>query len=249
MFTNQTLEKLQSLKFTGMCKAFEEQLEMPDVQELSFEERFCILIDREVIERENRKLKRRLANAKLKINASIEEIDFKSSRGLDKSVILSLASCEWIRRHQNIIITGPTGVGKSYLANALAQKACREGFQALHQRLSLLLSELAISRGDGRYGKMLDKITKADVLIIDDWGLQTLSDFNRRDFLEIIEDRYNTRSTIITTQFPVDQWHDIIGDPTIADAICDRLVHNAHKIHMKGGSMRKKMNSIHKTTE
>jgi len=247
MYINQTLEKLQTMKLSGMVKAFEEQLAMPQIKELSFEERLNLLADREMIERENRRLKYRLVFARLKMNAVIEDLDFKIPRGIDKSVILSLANCEWVRQHQNIIITGPTGVGKSYLANALAQKACREGFQALYQRLSLLLSELAMAKGDGRYAKILDRLSKSHVLILDDWGLQPLTESQRRDVLEIVEDRYNTRSTIITTQFPIEKWHELIGDATIADAILDRLVHNAHKIQMKGSSMRKKLNSLDKT--
>ncbi|MFC1478672.1 IS21-like element helper ATPase IstB [Candidatus Margulisiibacteriota bacterium] len=247
MFINQTIEKLRTLKMTGMIVALEEQLNMSDINSLSFEERLNLLVDREVCERANRQLKRRLTQAKLKQNAVIEDIDFRNQRGLDKSVILTLSQCEWIRRHQNIIITGPTGVGKTFLAHALAQKACREGFKAVYYRLSRLLSELAIAKGDGRYAKLLQTIAKMDVLIIDDFGLSVLPDNQRRDFLEIMEDRYNTRSTIVTTQFPVDQWHELIGDPTIADAILDRLVHNAHKIEMKGGSMRKRLNSVVKS--
>jgi len=246
MLINQTLEKMNKLKWHGMSKIFEEHLHIPDIKELSFEERIGLMIDREITERENRRLTQRLNQAKLKINACIEDLDFKSGRGVNKSAILSLSNCDWVNRHQNIIITGPTGCGKTYLACALAQKACREGFYALYLRLDRLFQEMAIGRGDGRYLKLLEKFAKIDVLILDDWGLSILSDTQRKDLLEIIEDRYNVKSTIVTTQFPVDKWHEIISDPTIADAILDRLVHNSHKIEMKGGSMRKKLNSLPK---
>ena len=244
MLINQTREKLEKLKFTGMLKAFEEQLSLPEVKGLSFEQRLGLMIDREIIERENRRLKRRLRQAKLRDNASIEDIDFRSSRGLDKSVILSLAQCEWIRNHQNVIITGPTGVGKTYLACALAHKSCREGYAALYSRLPRLFEELAVSRGDGRYEKILNKIAKTDVLVLDDWGLSVLKESQRKDFLELVEERYGLRSTIIVAQLPITKWHELINDQTIADAILDRLVHNAHKIQMKGGSMRKKLTKV-----
>lgn len=239
MSQNQTIEKLQRLKFSGMGKAFEEQLQMPQVKELSFEERFGFLVDRELIERENKKLTNRLRKAQLKENACIEDIDFKSSRGIEKSGILSLSDCEWIRRKQNLIISGSTGVGKTYLACALAQKACREGFSASYYRTSRLFEEFAISKGDGRYIKILEKIAKSDVLVLDDFGISVLEKNEREALLEIVEDRYKSRATIIATQVPIEKWHEIIQDPTIADAILDRLVHNSHKIKIKGNSMRK----------
>lgn len=243
MSQNQTIEKLQRLKFKGMGKAFEEQLQMPQVKELSFEERFSFLVDRELTERENRKLTNRLRKAQLKENACIEDIDFKSSRGIEKSGILSLSDCEWIRRKQNIIISGSTGVGKTYLACALAQKACREGLSASYYRISRLFEELAISKGDGRYIKILEKIAKSDVLVLDDFGISVLDKNEREALLEIVEDRYKIRSTIIASQTPIEKWHEVIQDPTIADAILDRLVHNSHKIKMKGNSMRKEQNN------
>lgn len=242
MSQNQTIEKLQRLKFKGMGKAFEEQLQMPQVKELSFEERFSFLVDRELTERENRKLTNRLRKAQLKENACIEDIDFKSSRGIEKSGILSLSDCEWIKRKQNIIISGATGVGKTYLACALAQKACREGFSASYYRISRLFEELAISKGDGRYIKILEKIAKSDVLVLDDFGISVLDKNEREALLEIVEDRYKIRSTIIASQTPIEKWHEIIQDLTIADAILDRLVHNSHKIKIKGNSMRKEQN-------
>jgi len=244
LLINQTREKLEQLKFTGMLKAFEEQLSLPEAAELSFEQRLGLLIDREMIERENRRLERRLRQAKFRENASVEDIDFRSPRGLDKSVILSLAQCEWIKHHQNVIITGPTGVGKTFLACALAQKACREGHTALYRRLPRLLEELATSKGDGSYEKILMNAAKMDVLILDDWGLAVLTESQRKDLLELIEERYGLRSTIIATQLPVSKWHEVINDQTIADAILDRLVHNAHTIHMKGESMRKKISKV-----
>lgn len=242
MLTNQTIEKLQRLKFSGMEKAFEEQLQMPQVKELSFEERFGFLVDRELTERENRKLTNRLRKAQLKENACIENIDFKNTRGIEKSIILSLSDCEWARRKQNIIISGPTGVGKTYISCALAQKACREGLTAVYYRISRLFEELEISKGDGRYIKTLEKVSKSDVLVLDDFGISVLEQNEREHLLEIIEDRYNIRSTIIATQVPIEKWHEVIHDLTIADAILDRLVHNAHKIEMQGSSMRKKKN-------
>ena len=240
----ESLGKMEKLKLTGMLQAFEEQMALPEAEELSFEQRLGLLIDREIQERENRRLKRRLRQAKLRQNATIEDIDFKSFRGLDKSVILSLAQCEWIKKNQNIIITGPTGIGKTYLACALAQKACREGYTALYNRLPRLFEQLAMAKGDGLYGKLLDKIAKSDLLVLDDWGLSVLTESQRKDLLELIEDRSNLRSTIIATQLPVAKWHEVINDQTIADAILDRLVHNAHKINMEGDSMRKKINKV-----
>ena len=244
MLTHPTLEKLHSLKLNGMAKALEEQIQMQDLKELSFEERLGLLVDREVTERRNRKLRTLLKKAKLRLNASLEDIDYRHPRGLDKSLTLSLASCQWVKEHNNILITGPTGVGKSYLACALAQKACREGYRTLYFRLTRLLQELTMARGDGRYGKMLINLAKNDLLVIDDWGLAPLDDHGRRDILEILEDRHNVRSTLVTSQIPVQNWHEIIGDPTLADAILDRLVHNAYKITLKGESMRKKLKSL-----
>jgi len=249
MLTHPTLDKLQALKFTGMATALAEQMQMPDIEELAFEERLGLLVDRESTERENRRLSSRLRRAKLKHTAALEDIDYRHPRGLDKSLIRSLATCQWVTEHLNILITGPTGVGKTWLACALAHKACREGCTALYLRLPRLLQEMAIAKGDGRYPKLLATLAKTEVLILDDWGLAKLTAEHRRDLLEILEDRHGSRSTLATSQLPIEKWHDIIGDPTLADAILDRLVHNAYKINLKGGSMRKRSAKLTHTTQ
>jgi len=240
MLNHPTLDKLEALRFNGMAKALTEQMAVPDIEDLSFEERLGLLVDREMTGREDRRLKTRLRQAKLRQSACVEDIDYRQPRGLDKSLILDLSQCQWIKRHLNIMITGPTGVGKTWIACALAQKACREGYRALYLRLPKLLQELPIAKGDGTYIKLLKRLARIDVLIIDDWGLSKLMAEQRRDLLEILEDRYDSRSTIVTSQLPVEKWHDIIGDPTLADAILDRLVHNAYKINLRGESMRKR---------
>jgi len=240
MLNHPTLDKLEALRFSGMVKALTEQMALPDIEELSFEERLGLLADREMTEREDRRLKTRLRQAKLKQSACVEDIDYRQPRGLDKSLMLDLSGCQWIKRHLNIMITGPTGVGKTWIACALAQKACREGYRALYLRLPKLLQELPIAKGDGTYIRLLKRLAKIDVLILDDWGLSKLMAEQRRDLLEILEDRYDSRSTIVTSQLPVEKWHDVIGDPTLADAILDRLVHKAYKINLRGESMRKR---------
>ena len=248
MLTHPTLNKLQALKFTGMAVALAEQMQMPDIEELAFEERLGLLVDRELTERENRRLSSRLRRARLKHNAALEDIDYRHPRGLDKSLIQSLATCQWVKEHLNILITGPTGVGKTWIACALAQKACREGYTAGYLRLPRLLQDMAIAKGDGRYPKLLATLAKTDVLVLDDWGLAKLTGEQRRDLLEILEDRHATRSTLATSQLPIETWHDVIGDPTLADAILDRLVHNAYRINLKGGSMRKRKANLTRTT-
>ncbi len=249
MLIHPTLDKLQALKFTGMAEALAEQMNMPDIDTLSLEERLGLLIDREITARENRRLSSRLRRARLKHNAALEDIDYRQPRGLDRALIQSLASCRWVSEHLNILITGPTGVGKTWLACALAQKACRKGHTALYLRLPRLLQEMAIAKGDGRYPKLLATLAKTEVLILDDWGLAKLTAEQRRDLLEILEDRHGSRSTLATSQLPVDKWHDLIGDPTLADAILDRLVHNAYKINLKGDSMRKRQAKLTSTTQ
>jgi DNA replication protein DnaC len=233
------MEKLYQMRLVTMAEGFKEQMNTPSQSSLSFEERFGMIVDREWTARENRKLQTRLKAAHLKLNASIEDIDYRHPRGLDKSLVLSLASCQWIKEHHNIIITGPTGIGKTYIAEAFANKACREGHSAVRFRSTRLLRELAVARGDGSYIKLLTRLAKMEVLIIDDWGLTPLSEDERKDFLEVMEDRHGLRSTIITSQYPVAKWHDLIGEPTLADAILDRIVHNAHKFTLKGESLRK----------
>lgn len=249
MLNHPTLDKLETLRFTGMARALTEQISLPNIEELSFEERLGLLVDREMTEREDRRLKTRLRRAKLKQNACVEDMDFRQPRGLDKSLILDLGQCQWIKQHLNLLITGPTGVGKTWIACALAQKACREGYNALYLRLPRLLQELPIAKGDGTYSKFLARLAKIDVLILDDWGLSKLVAEQRRDLLEILEDRHDVRSTIVTSQLPLDKWHHIIGDPTLADAILDRLVHNAYKINLKGESMRKRKSKLTTTTD
>ncbi len=249
MLTHPTLDKLNMLRFTGMAKALSEQMQLPEIEQLGFEERLGLLIDREMTERDDRRLKSRLRKARLKQNACLEDIDYRHPRGLDRSLISALANGQWVKKHLNILITGPTGVGKTWIACALAQKACREGYSALYLRLPRLLQEMPIAKGDGSYPKLLRTLAKTDVLILDDWGLSKLSAEQRRDLLEILEDRHDTRSTLVTSQLPMDQWHHSIGEPTLADAILDRLVHNAYKIKLKGESMRKQKTKLTLPTE
>ena len=240
MLLHPTLEKLTTLRFTGMIAALDEQMQMNSLDDLGFEERLGILLDREIAVRQSRIMNTRLRKAKLRQESCIEDIDFRHPRGMDKSLVMRLAGCEWIKDHNNLIITGPTGVGKTYLACAFAQKACREGFNTLYLRTTKLFEDLSLSKGDGRYLKLLASFAKADLLVLDDYGLDQLSREQRHDLLEILEDRHGLKSTLVTSQLPIDHWHEQIGDPTLADAILDRLVHNAHKIKLNGESMRKK---------
>jgi len=244
MLNEQTFEKLYTMKLAGMAEAMKDQMARSDMDGLAFEERFGMLVDAQFLWKENKRMKRLLESAKLKLPASMEDVDYRAPRGLDKSVMLSLGTCEWIRRHRNIIITGPTGVGKTYLACALAHKACREGLGAFYIRSPKLYYTLSIARAEGSYARAISKLARIPVLILDDLGLAALNDPERRDLLEVIEDRHGCASTIITSQLPVEHWHEIIGDPTIADALLDRLVHNAHRIHLKGQSMRKRKASL-----
>jgi len=241
MLNQQTMEKLQALRLVGMAEAFRAQSQQTDITELSFEERFALLVDQQWNWKQNRALARRLANAKLRHRASVEDIDFRQPRGLDRALLRSLTQdSAWVRQHQNVFLIGPTGIGKSFLACALAEKACRDGFSALYTRAAQLFRDLTLARADGSLRRLLPRLAKVEVLLVDDWAMAPLADTERRDFLEICEDRYQLRSTILTSQLPVAQWHEQIGDPTLADSILDRLVHNAHRIEMQGESLRKK---------
>jgi len=244
MLDEQTIDKLYTMKLNAMAEAFKEQMVSPGIEELSFNERFGLLVDRQWIWKEDRRMKRLLKNARLKINACVEDIDYRSPRGLDRSVMMNLVSCNWIRNHQNIIITGATGVGKTFLACALANKACREGFSAFYTRAPRFYYDIAITKADGSYPRLMNKLAKTHLLVLDDLGLAPMNDSERRNLLEVIEDRHGTGSTIVATQLPVENWHEIIDDPTVADAILDRLVHNAHRINLKGDSMRKRHSSL-----
>ncbi len=244
---NQTTEKLYQMRLDTMAVAFKEQLEQPSSGSLSFEERFAMIVDREWTYRENKKLARRLKVARLRLKATVEDIDYRHPRGLDKSVMRSLVTCQWVKSHQNVIITGPTGIGKTYLSEALADKACRDGFTAINYRAPLMMKELEIARGDSSYLKFLNRTAKFDLLVVDDWVMDPLTDTERRDFLEIMEGRHGFKSTIITSQYPVAKWHERIGEPTTADAILDRIIHNAHRITLKGESMRKTRSSLTQT--
>jgi DNA replication protein DnaC len=240
MISTATSEKLYKLKLSGMAEGLAEQLAGPIYQELSFAERFGMLVDREQTYRDNRRLKNLLKGAKLRHpNACLEEIDFRTPRGLSRDLMFSLAQNAWVAAKQNVVITGPTGSGKTFIACALANSACRGGVSAFYIRLPRLLQEMHLARADGSYGKLLIRYARIAVLVLDDWGLAKLTDRERRDLLEILEDRYRITSTIISSQLPPGSWHDIIGDPTIADAVLDRVIHNAHTISLSGESMRK----------
>lgn len=243
MLNQPTLEKLETMHLYGMVEAFRSQAQQTGLAELSFEERLGMLVDQEWIWRQNRALARRLTQAKFRYRASVEDIDFRMARGLDRSLVRSLTqNSAWVHQHQQVFLLGPTGVGKTWLACALAEKACRDGFTAFFRQAPKLFRDLAVARADGSLGSVLARLAKIDVLVVDDWVNAPLAESERRDFLEICEDRYQLRSTILTSQIPVKRWHEQIGDPTLADSILDRLVHNAHKIELKGNSARKELN-------
>jgi len=244
MLVHPIIDKLHTMRFYGMRTALEEQMQMPDIDQLSFDERLGLLVDREMTERENRRFKTRLRKAKLRQAACVEDVNFRHRRGLDKSMFMQLAEGQWIKEAQNVLIIGPTGVGKTYLACALAHRACLQGYKTLYFRLPRLLQELTISKADGRYGKILKTLSKTHLLAIDDWGLQPLVKEQGYDLLELLEDRHGLRSTLVTSQLPVDHWHEIIGNPTLADAILDRLIHSSYRINLKGESMRKKKTGL-----
>lgn len=247
MLTHPTVEKLEELRFTGMAGALREQLQTADIEELSFLERLGLLVDREMTVREDRRLTSRLRRAQLRQDASMEDLDYRSSRSLDRRLMLRLASCDWIRARHNVVITGATGSGKSFIACALAHKACLEGFTALYNRLPRFLDDLELARGDGRYLSLLKKLTRIDVLVLDDWGLSRLSSREQRDLLEVLDDRHQARSTVVTSQLPTESWYETMANPTLADAILDRLIHNAYRIELRGESMRKQLSHLHQS--
>ena len=240
MLAQPTLEQLGELRLHALARAWQGQQEDPSMADLGFDERLALLVDAEWGDRQNKRLGRLLREAKLRIaGACLEDVDYAKERKLDKAAVRQLAAGRWIEAHHNVVITGPTGVGKTYLACALAQQACRRGFRALYHRAPRLFDELTLARADGSYPRLLARFARIDVLVLDDWGLAPVKDVERRDLLEIMEDRHGIRSTVWTSQIPVAQWHDHVGDPTIADAICDRLLHNAHRIVLQGPSRRK----------
>ena len=240
MMMEPTLEKMRALKLNAMVTAWLAQRADTAAHELDFDARLALLVEAEVLARDNKRLKKLLYDAKLRIpSACIEDLDFSAKRELDRAIVRQLGVGAWIAERQNVIATGPTGVGKTYFACALGQLACRLGFRVLYRRVPRLFEELALAHADGSYTRLLTRFAKADVLILDDWGLAPLGDQQRRDVLEVLEDRHGSRSTVVTSQLPIDTWHDHIGNPTIADAVLDRLVHNAHKLTMKGPSRRK----------
>lgn len=245
MLNNQTLQSLRTLKLTGMADGLEQQQAQPTThEELGFDQRLALLVDREAAYRNNSKVTRLLLQARLKLQAYPEDIDYSHPRGLHKSQFADLLSGQWIRQHHNVLITGPTGCGKTYLGCALANQACRHGFSVRYFRTSRLLESLSIAHGDGRFVRLIQQLAKTDLLVLDDWGLEKTTLSQRNDLLEIMEDRHGLRSTLITSQLPVNQWHQSIGDATLADAILDRLLHNSHKIKLKGESMRKTMSKM-----
>jgi DNA replication protein DnaC len=239
MLAEQTIRKLNEMKMYGLAGAFEQYLEERGTDKLSYEERFSMMVDREYAERQERKLRRRLSIAKMREQACIEDVDYRHPRKLDRTVMQRLATCKWIETSENVIITGATGIGKTWLACALANKACREGHSAIYARVPRLLHTLHIARADGTYIRELTRLQKARVLVLDDLGLAPLTEQERHDMLEVIEDRHGRGSTIVASQLPVSKWHDTVGDPTIADAILDRIVNRAHRLELKGGTMRK----------
>ena len=239
MLRHPTLEQLHQLGLIGMAKAFEELGGSRDGDALGFDDRLAILVEREAAWRASKRTEARLRQAKLRQRAAVEDVDYRTPRGLDRALFQKLIGGQWIADHQNLLITGPCGVGKSWLACALAHKACRDNRRVLYVRLPRLLEDLALARADGRYPRLLKSLARIELLVLDDWGLAPPSAEQRRDLLEIVDDRHDRASTLITSQLPVDRWHDMIGDPTLADAILDRLVHNAHRIDMRGDFVRK----------
>lgn len=247
MLIEQTFQKLSDMRMHGFARALKEQLDGDAHAALAFDERLSMLVDREWNEREGRSLTRRLQLARLRDRtACVEDIDYRHPRGLDKQVMRRLAGTDWIAKHHNVLVTGKTGCGKTYLACALANKGCRDGYTSLYRRLPRLLHEISLARGDGSYTRLLARLAKTDLLVLDDWGLAPLGDQERRDVLEVLEDRAGVRSTVVAGQLPIKAWHKYIGEPTIADAVLDRLVHNAHRIELDGESLRKSRSDLTK---
>ena len=239
MLKHPTLTQLHALGLHGMAKAFDELAANGQADGLDRLEWLTLLLDREASLRQDKRFTSRLRTARLRQQAAVEDVDYRSPRGLDRALFQKLAEGDWIKGHDNLVLVGPTGVGKSWLAAALGHKACRDNQSVLYQRVPRLFEDLALGRGDGRHPRLLKSLGRADLLILDDWGLAPLDAGARHDLLEILEERYGRRSTMITSQLPVDRWHDIIGDPTYADAILDRLIHNAHRIELTGESLRR----------
>jgi DNA replication protein DnaC len=239
MLIHPTVERLRALGLSAMADAFIELQNAPDAGELSREDWLGLLVDREATSRENKRLARRLREARLRQAAVVEDVNLHAPRGLDRALFLKLATCEWLRQHHHLVVVGPTGIGKSWLACALGHKACRDGFSVLYKRASRLFSDLAQARGEGRVPRLMGALERIRLLIIDDWGPEPLNPEQRRDLLEIVDDRCDRSSLLITSQVPVNRWHEVIGDPTLADAILDRIVHRAHRIDLKGPSLRR----------
>jgi DNA replication protein DnaC len=235
-----TVERLRAMRLGAMADAYLAQQQNPKNAALGFDERFAMIVDAEYLFRDNRKLTCRLKEARLRIgDACIEDVDYPPKRELDKAQIRQLATCRWVQEHHNVLVTGPTGVGKTYIACALAQQACRNGYRTTYRRLARFFDELNLARADGSYAKLLAKLARIDVLVLDDWGIVAIKEAHRQDLLEVMEDRDGMRSTVITSQLPPEKWHDYIGDPTVADAVLDRIVHRAYRIALKGPSRRK----------
>ncbi|USE33732.1 IS21-like element helper ATPase IstB [Endozoicomonas sp. SCSIO W0465] len=242
---NETLARLRSLRLTGMADALNQQLDQPGTySSLSFEERLSLLTEQEETERNNKRLARLLRSARFKLAARIHDIDYEHPRGLKQNQMASLSGGGWLDRYRNLLITGPCGSGKSYLACALGHMACLKGYSVRYYRMSRLLDELILAHGDGSYSRQLKQLAKVDLLILDDWGLEPLTQQQRNDLLEVMDDRHEQGSTLVTSQLPTRKWHASIGDETLADAILDRLMHNAHRIELKGESMRKKLGKL-----
>jgi DNA replication protein DnaC len=249
MLKHPTYDKLLAMKLTGMAAALDQQDQSHECRDMTFEERLGLLVDTEMIERTNRQIAIRLKIAKLRQDVSIEDIDYQHPRGLDRAQMMSLITCGWIKRRDNCVVTGPTGAGKTYLACALANKACRDGYTVTYERVPRLFAKLAIAHADGSFARKLTAIARYDLLVLDDWGLAPLTLDAARDLLEILEDRYGRRSTMVATQIPIGEWHKLIPDPTLADATMDRLVHNAHRLELTGESMRKVLSTVQSSTQ